>query len=111
MEERRLAMRTIRTQQITDAVRDLCMQANYSLDESVEGAIRASVKAENSPAGRTILRKLLDNAAIARKKSLAICQDTGMAVLFADVGKDLRIEGGNLTDALNEGVRRGYQEG
>lgn len=103
-------MRTIDYAQIVETVREMCLQANAVLPSDVEEALRSAKEREASPVGQSVLRTILDNAATARQKSMAICQDTGMVVVFADVGQDVHITGGLLTDAVNEGVRQGYRD-
>ena len=104
-------MREIQYQQIVDAVRDLCIQANCHLPEDVQTAIRSACCTECSPVGQAILGDLVENFTFAGQRQLPICQDTGMAVVFAELGQDCRITGGLLEDAVNEGVARGYVEG
>ena len=104
-------MREISCQQIVEAVRDLCIEANCHLPEDVRQAIRAARCTECSPTGAAILGDLVDNFTFAHERELPICQDTGMAVVFADLGQECRITGGLLEDAVNEGVARGYVEG
>ena len=104
-------MREIQYQQIVDAVRDLCIQANCHLPEDVQTAIRSACTTECSPVGQAILGDLVENFTFAGQRELPICQDTGMAVVFAELGQDCRITGGLLEDAVNEGVARGYVEG
>lgn len=104
-------MREISYDEIVEAVRGLCIEANCRLPEDVKAAIRAGRKTEASPVGRAILGDLEENFTFAGERGLPICQDTGMAVVFADLGQDCRITGGLLSDAVNEGVRRGYVEG
>lgn len=104
-------MKTINCQAIETAVSHLCQQANLELSPDIVAALTAARLSEPSPTGQAILDELLENAAIARQQRLAICQDTGMAVIFAQIGQDVHITGGNLTDAINAGVARGYIEG
>ena len=104
-------MREIQYQQIVDAVRDLCIQANCHLPADVQTAIRSACTTECSPVGQAILGDLVENFTFAGQRQLPICQDTGMAVVFAELGQDCRITGGLLEDAVNEGVARGYVEG
>ncbi|MBE7031170.1 MAG: fumarate hydratase [Ruminococcaceae bacterium] len=103
-------MRIIPADHITETVRDMCINANCLLPEDVQQALCQACKTEQSPTGRDILDKILQNADIAREKYMPICQDTGMAVFFVEIGQDVHVEG-NLTDAINEGVRRGYSDG
>ncbi len=104
-------MRSIHTDQITDAVRDMCINANLALAPDMANRIKNAVQEEDSPLGKQILSSLVENMDLAVKEEIPICQDTGMAVFFVEVGQDLHIEGCSLTDAINEGVRRGYTEG
>jgi len=104
-------MREITVQEITDTVARLCMEANYYLPEDVLASLRAAREAEPSPVGREVLDRILENADIARREQMPLCQDTGVTVVFLEVGQDVHIIGGNLVDAINEGVRRGYIEG
>ena len=89
----------------------MCMEANYYLSEDMKDVLCQAAEKEESPLGCQILNQLKENLDIAGEKQIPICQDTGMAVVFASVGQDVRIEGGVLSDAINEGVRRGYTEG
>lgn len=104
-------MRQIHTEDIIDAVEKLCMDANYNLNEDIYEALRSGLDAEESETGRAVLGQLIENAELAGACSKAICQDTGMAVVFADIGQDVHITGGSFKDAVNEGVRRGYLKG
>ncbi len=104
-------MREIAVREITEAVRDLCIEANYGLSEDMEQALQDAAREETSPLGREILKKLVDNLEIAGRDQIPICQDTGMAVVFLHVGQEVHLTGGDLTEAVNEGVRRGYAEG
>ena len=104
-------MREIAVREITEAVRDLCIEANYGLSEDMEQALQDAAREETSPLGREILKKLVDNLEIAGRDQIPICQDTGMAVVFLHVGQEVHLTGGDLTKAVNEGVRRGYAEG
>lgn len=104
-------MRTIHATEITETVRRLCIEANLYLSPDMERAVKEVGEREKSETGRDILRSLGENLDAARKLSLPICQDTGMAVVFCDVGQEVHVEGGLLADAVNEGVRRGYLEG
>lgn len=103
-------MREINSQTITEAVRDLCIKACYRLPEDVYQAFHQLKECEESPSAKLILDDLIKNADIAKEGEFPICQDTGLAVLFVEVGQDVHVLG-NLTDAINEGVRRGYAEG
>jgi len=104
-------MREITTEEIIDTVRRLCMVANTHLGADVIEAYKKGYEKEESPVGKDIFRQLLENAKIAEEEELPLCQDTGLAVVFAEVGQDLHLVGGDLKDAINEGVRRGYRDG
>lgn len=104
-------MRQIQTSEIVKRVRDLCIEANTFLGEDVIKALKEAHQREESPTGKEILSQIIENAEIARKEGVPMCQDTGFAVFFVEVGRDVRIEGGPLEDAINEGVRQGYREG
>ncbi|UCG14101.1 MAG: fumarate hydratase [Deltaproteobacteria bacterium] len=104
-------MREIHVKEVTAVVRDLCIRANTHLGEDVLEALRKAIDQEDSPTGKDVLAKLLENARIAREDSIPICQDTGFAVVFMELGQEVSLTGGSLKDAINEGVRQGYQEG
>ena len=104
-------MKVIHTEQIIENIKEMCMEANYYLSEDMKDVLCQAAEKEESPLGCQILNQLKENLDIAGEKQIPICQDTGMAVVFASVGQDVRIEGGVLPDAINEGVRRGYTEG
>lgn len=104
-------MKEIHTSKITDCVEKLCKEANYFLNSDIYKSLKSSVENENSENGKMVLDILLKNADIARQDQIAICQDTGMAVVFLEVGQNVHIVGGNLYDAVNEGIRRGYKKG
>ncbi len=104
-------MRTIHTDEIIKHVREMCIEANLHLSGDMEEAIRAAKETETGQLGRQILGQLCENMEIAGTDEIPICQDTGMAVFFVKIGQDLHIEGMNLTDAINEGVRQGYTDG
>jgi fumarate hydratase subunit alpha len=104
-------MRSIHVSAIADAVKKLCMEANYDLEPDVLRAFDRALGTERSPAGRQVLQILKDNAELARTKKIPYCQDTGFVVCFAEVGQDVHVEGGLLTDAINAGIRAGYTEG
>ncbi|MCR5607567.1 MAG: fumarate hydratase [Lachnospiraceae bacterium] len=104
-------MRVINTDEIIRNVKEMCIEANLYLSEDVEGALNNAYEKENSTIGKQILSKLKENNSIAQSDSIPICQDTGMAVVFLNIGQDVHIEGMNLEDAVNEGVRQGYTEG
>jgi fumarate hydratase subunit alpha len=96
---------------ITEKVKDLCMEANTDLGEDVLQAFDRSIKNEESPLGIEILKELKENARIAREEKVAICQDTGYAVVFIELGQEVHLVGGGLREAVFEGVRRGYKDG
>jgi fumarate hydratase subunit alpha len=104
-------MRTIDASQITAAVAKLAVDANYYLSDDMRGALETAREQEESPLGKTILGQLVENACIARDEQVPICQDTGMAVVFVEVGQEVHITGGSLEDAVNAGVAKGYTEG
>ncbi len=104
-------MRTIHVSAITDAVKKLCMEANYDLEPDVLRAFDRALGTERSPAGKQVLQILKDNAELARTKKIPYCQDTGFVVCFVEVGQDVHVEGGLLPDAVNAGIRAGYTEG
>lgn len=104
-------MKVIQVEQIIDNIKEMCMEANYYLSEDMKKALYEAADREESPLGCQILNQLKENLDIAGESQIPICQDTGMAVVFASVGQDVRIEGDSLSDAINEGVRQGYTEG
>ena len=104
-------MKTIHSRAITEAVKNLCLQANYELGQDVLDAFTAARSREVSPLCREVYDILLENAAIASRESLALCQDTGCAVFFVELGQDVHIEGGDMIAAIHEGVRQGYAQG
>jgi fumarate hydratase subunit alpha len=104
-------MRTINASEITAAVAKAAIEANYYLGEDIFGALRKGKETEESPLGREVLGQLIDNACIARDQDMPICQDTGLAVVFMELGQDVHIVGGSLEAAVNAGVAKGYTEG
>lgn len=104
-------MREIHTDQIRDAIKDMCIKASHFLSKDMECALHNAAKEEKNPLGQQILNQLEDNLSIAGEEMIPICQDTGMAIIFMEIGQDVHIVGDILEDAINEGVRRGYQEG
>lgn len=104
-------MRIIEACSIIEAVEKLCMDSNYYLNDDILDSLNEGLSREESEIGKTIMAQLIENAGVARKNKMAICQDTGMAVVFADIGQDVHITGGSLSEAINEGVSRGYKEG
>lgn len=104
-------MRTIEVSLITDTIKEMCIEANHFLSEDMKEALCNARESEESALGRQILGQLQENLDIAGKDMIPICQDTGMAVIFMEIGQDVHVTGGNLEDAINEGVRRGYVDG
>jgi fumarate hydratase subunit alpha len=104
-------MREVSFDQIVSAVKTLCMKANYDLGDDVVTAFQDSLRKENSEIGKDVLNQLMLNAEIATKERVPMCQDTGMAVFFVELGQDCHITGGSIYDAVNEGIRQGYKEG
>lgn len=104
-------IRTIDTAQITSNIKEMCIHANHYLSSDMEDALKNAESTEKSPLGKKILGQLEENLEIADKEVIPICQDTGMAVIFMEIGQDVHFEGENLEDAINEGVRQGYTEG
>ena len=104
-------MKTINVSEITQNIKEMCIEANHCLTPDMDCALRNAAVTEKSPLGRQILNQLQDNLQIAGDDMIPICQDTGMAVIFMEIGQDVHFEGGNLQDAVNEGVRQGYAEG
>ena len=104
-------MKTITCQKITENIREMCIEATHFLSDDMKQALINSTEAEESPLGKQILMQLQENLQIAGEEMIPICQDTGMAVFFIELGQDVHIEGGSMEDAINEGVSRGYTEG
>ena len=104
-------MRELDVKVITEKVRDLCMKANIDLGEDVLQAIDRAMEKEESPLGIEILKELKENARIAREENVPMCQDTGFAVVFVELGQDVHLVGGDLNEAIHEGVRQGYRDG
>lgn len=104
-------MRTIRTETIVENIKEMCIEATHFLSDDMKKVFEDAVKAEEAPLGKQVLNQLQENLEIAGSEMIPICQDTGMAVIFIKVGQEVHIEGGSLTDAINEGVRRGYVDG
>lgn len=104
-------MREIHADKIIETVKNLCIKANYELPQDVREFLLKALEREESEVGREVIKQLLENADIAQRERIPICQDTGSAVVFVELGQDVHIVGGNLHDAINEGVRRGYTEG
>lgn len=106
-----MSIREVSTDKITDLVEKLCIEANCHLTDDIFNCLKRSRATEKSLLGKDILNTLIENAQIARDENAPICQDTGMAVVFITIGQDVHISGGSLEDAINEGVRRGYEKG
>ena len=104
-------IRTINIKEITTNIKEMCIEANHFLSEDMERAMKHAEKAQQSPLGTQILEQLEENLQIAADDMIPICQDTGMAVIFLEIGQDVHLQGGSLEDAVNEGVRQGYVEG
>ena len=104
-------MREIAVKDITKEIADMCIQANYYLSQDMDQALKVATKEEKSPLGKKILEQLQENLTIADQETIPICQDTGMAVVFMEIGQDVHFVGGSLEDAINEGVRQGYIDG
>lgn len=104
-------MRNVHVSEITRNIKEMCIEANHFLSEDMSAAMKNAVKTEESPLGKQILNQLQENLQIAGEDMIPICQDTGMAVVFLEIGQDVHLEGGSVEDAVNEGVRQGYVEG
>lgn len=101
----------IQVQEIIEAVEKLCIEANYDLGEDMMLKFKEALQTEKAPLGREVFQRLIENATIAHEERVPMCQDTGMTVIFVEIGQDVQVTGGALKDALNEGVRRGYEKG
>lgn len=101
----------ITTTQIAETVKMMCIEANYYLGDDCVSALNSALKSEKSELPKDIIGQMIENLKVAGKESLPICQDTGIAVVFVELGQDTKITGGSITDAINEGVRQGYKEG
>ncbi len=104
-------MRIINVDLVVSAIKEMCIEANHFLSQDIKDAIEEAAKKEESVVGRQILEQLQENLNIAKQEMIPICQDTGMAVIFMEIGQDVHFEGGFLEDAIHEGVRQGYGEG
>ena len=104
-------MRNVHVSEITRNIKEMCIEANHFLSEDMSAAMKNAVQTEESPLGKQILNQLQENLQIAGEDMIPICQDTGMAVVFLEIGQDIHLEGGSVEDAVNEGVRQGYVEG
>ncbi|MDO4599536.1 MAG: fumarate hydratase [[Ruminococcus] gnavus] len=104
-------IRTIDVKEISQNIKEMCIEANHYLSNDMDAAMKQAEQNEQSPLGKQILGQLQENLEIAAQEMIPICQDTGMAVIFLEIGQDVHLEGGLLEDAVNEGVRQGYTEG
>lgn len=104
-------MRTIQVSEITKNIKEMCIEANHYLSPDMDRAMKQAKEEEEAPLGKQILEQLQENLKIAAEDTIPICQDTGMAVIFLEIGQDVHLEGGLLEEAVNEGVRQGYVEG
>ena len=104
-------IRNIDVSQITETVKEMCIHANHFLSENMDIALKKATEKEESDLGKKVLNQLQDNLKIAAEEMIPICQDTGMAVIFMEIGQDVHFEGGNIEDAINEGARQGYVDG
>jgi fumarate hydratase subunit alpha len=104
-------LREIEAGALIEAVRDLCIEANTRLPQEHLNALGRALEAEESELGREVIERLLENAEVARERCVAFCQDTGYAVFFVELGSEVRISGREIGEAIDEGVRRGYEEG
>ncbi|HJD30010.1 MAG TPA: fumarate hydratase [Candidatus Blautia avicola] len=104
-------VRDVNTRLLTENIKEMCIQANHYLAPDMEKAMREAYEKESKPLAKQILGQLLENLDIAGKDMIPICQDTGMAVVFLKIGQDVHFEGGSIEEAVNEGVRQGYEEG
>ena len=104
-------IRTINTKEITKNVKEMCIEANHYLSPDMDAAMKKATAEEKSELGKKILNQLQENLKIAGEEMIPICQDTGMAVFFVEIGQDVHFEGDFIEDAINEGVRQGYVEG
>ena len=104
-------MRTVQVSEITENIKEMCIQANHYLSRDMEAVMERAAETEEAPLGKQILGQLRENLEIAARDMIPICQDTGMAVVFLEIGQDVHLEGGLLEDAVNEGVRQGYTQG
>jgi len=104
-------MREVKVDKVTENIKEMCIEANHFLTDDMKKVFKNAVVSEKSPLGKQVLNQLNENLDIAANDMIPICQDTGMAVVFINVGQDVHFTGGNITDAINEGVRQGYVEG
>ena len=106
-----MGVREIQAEEITRTIRRLCIEANTILGDDVVDALKKGLEKEESPVGKDIFRRLLENAKIAKEEGIPLCQDTGMVVVFIEMGQDIHIVGGDLNQSIDEGVRQGYRDG
>ena len=106
-----MMIRTVKTEEITKNIKEMCIEANHYLSTDMDRAMKDAAESEKSELGKKILNQLQDNLKIAADEMIPICQDTGMAVVFLEIGQDVHFEGAAIEDAVNEGVRQGYKEG
>jgi fumarate hydratase subunit alpha len=104
-------MREIEASRITEEVARLCQEANFELEDDVQKALEKAHEAEESPAGKEVLRQIIENSGIARSERMPMCQDTGLAVIFVEIGQDVHVTGGDFEAAINAGVAKGYTDG
>lgn len=104
-------MREVSLKEVTRCIKEMCIESNYFLEEDVKAALDTAYETEENPVGKSVLGQLKENLDIAKKELIPICQDTGMAIVFIEIGQDVHLIDGNLEDAVNEGVRQGYDEG
>ncbi len=104
-------MRQINTEEITDTVEKICIDANYNLGDDLVVSLQNALNKEESPLGKEVIAQILENAEIGKNEQVPVCQDTGFAVVFVEIGQEVIIEGQGLQEAINEGVRRGYKNG
>ena len=104
-------MREVSVNTIRDIVKELCIEANYYISDDIKEELISSNKKEKFEIAKEVLSKIIENDDIAKKEDMPICQDTGMACIFLDIGQDVHFVDGNLEEAINEGVRRGYEDG
>ncbi|MEG1292075.1 MAG: fumarate hydratase, partial [Lachnospiraceae bacterium] len=104
-------IRTVSSAEITKNIKEMCIEANHYLSQDMDDALKKAADTEKAPLGKKILNQLQENLKIAGEEMIPICQDTGMAVIFMEIGQDVHIEGDLLEDAINEGIRQGYTEG
>ena len=104
-------MRELEVRAVTENIKEMCIEANHVLSYDMKKALRDAADAEDAPLGKQVLKQLLDNMEIAQKDMIPICQDTGMTVIFLEIGQNVHFAGGDLSEAVQEGVRQGYEEG